>query len=85
VRDGRDRRLEPRDVPFERDRHFVAEAALDARADRAKEPRGRRGHAERDCGDPYEPAVALQDSLAEQLEPEGKKRIRKGADQREKE
>ena len=33
VRDGRDRRLQPRDVRLERDRHLVAEAALHARAD----------------------------------------------------
>ena len=42
VRDGRDRRLQPGDVRFERDRDLVAEAALHARADRAQEP-GRRG------------------------------------------
>ena len=58
VRDRRDRRLQPRDVRFERDRHLVAEAALHARADDAQEPgRGRR-HAEPERGARTSAAVA---------------------------
>ena len=41
MRDRYDARLQPGDVRFERDRHLVAESALDARADRAQEPRPR--------------------------------------------
>ena len=46
VRDRRDRRLQPRDVRLERDRHLVAEPPLHARAHRAQEPGRRRRHAE---------------------------------------
>ena len=42
VRDGRDRGEQPRDVRFQGDRHLVAEPALEAGADGAEEPGGRR-------------------------------------------
>ena len=57
VRDGRDRRLQPRDVRFERDRDLVAEAPLHARADRAEEPRRRGRHAEADRRRAHEAAA----------------------------
>ena len=72
VRDRRDRRLESRDVRLERNGHFVAEAALHSRADDAQEPRGRRRDAKRDRRRDDEPAFALQDAFAKQLEPERK-------------
>ena len=48
MRDGRNGRLEPRDVRLERDRHLVAKAARDSRADDAQKPRRDAGDAEGD-------------------------------------
>ena len=75
VRDGRDRRLQPGDVRFERDRHLVAEAPLHARADRAQEPRRRGRHAEADGRRAHEAGPLLEHALAEQHQPQREQRI----------
>ena len=83
VRDGRDRRLEPGDVRFERDRDLVAEAPLHARADRAQEPRRRGRHAEADGRRAHEAGPVLEHALAEQHEPEREQRVGQRREQRQ--
>ena len=75
VRDGRDRRLEPGDVRFERDRHLVAEAPLHAGADRAEEPGRGGGHAESDGAAAHQTGPVLEHALAEQHQPQREQRI----------
>ena len=75
MRDRRDRRLQSRDVRFERDRHLVAEAALHARADGAQKP-GRGGrHAEANRRALHHAGSVLEHALAEQHQPQREQRI----------
>ena len=75
MRDGRDRRLQPGDVRFERDRHLVAEAALHARADGAQKPRRGGRHAEADRRAAHQCRPVLEHALAEQHEPQREQRV----------
>jgi hypothetical protein len=83
VGDGGHRRLQPGHMGFERDRDLVAEAALHAGADRAQQPRGRGGDAERDRGDAHDPRVPPEHAFAEQLEPPGQQGVRQGREPRQ--
>ena len=75
MRDRRDRCLQSRDVRLECDRHLVAEAALHARADRAKKPR-RRGRQAEAKGRTFDQArPVLEDAHAEQHQPQRQERI----------
>jgi len=75
------RGLEARHMSLERDGDPIAEPALHARGDRAQEPGGRRGRAEADRRGLHEPAVTVDDALAEQLEPERHERVGQGGEQ----
>ena len=76
VRNRRHARLKPSDVRFESDRHLVAEATLDAGADRAKKPCGRCGDTQTDrrCG--HESGRVIEHAFAEEHQPERDQRIR---------
>ncbi len=76
VGDGGHRRLQPGHMGFERDRDLVAEAALHAGTDRAQQPGGRGGDAERNRGDADDPSIVTEQTLAEQREPPGDQRVR---------
>ena len=70
VRDRGDRGLQARHVRFERDGHFVAEAALHARADRAQKP-GRGGaHGQAQRSAEHKTRSVLHHAVAEQRQPE---------------
>ena len=85
VRNCRHGRLELRHVRLERDRHPVAEPPLEPRAHGAQEPRRRRGDSQRECRDTQQADVPLQQSFADQFEPECEQSIRKGHQQRQRE
>ena len=85
VRDGGDRREQRRDVRLERNRHLVAEPALDPDADGLEKPGGSGRHAEREHGQPDARPVATERSLAEQLEPVGQQRVGQRRQQHERE
>jgi hypothetical protein len=69
VRNALDRRLQPRDMAFERDRHLVPKAALHARAHRAQKPGGGRRHTEPDRRALDQPAAMGEHSFAQQHQP----------------
>ena len=73
--DAGDRRLQARDVRFERDRDPVAEAPLHSGAHRAEEPRRRGRCAEPDGRGANEARPVLEHALAEQHEPPREQRI----------
>ena len=75
VLDRRDRRLQRRDVGFERDRDLVAEAALHAREDDAEEPRGRGRRREPERGDHDAGPVVVVEAVGEELEPQRDQRV----------
>ena len=85
VGDRRDLRLQPRHVRLERDRDPVAEAALHARADRAQEPGGRRRRAEAEGAGDQQAAVAPEDALPQELQPQGQEGVRQGGELRQRE
>jgi hypothetical protein len=75
VSDGRDRCLKPRDVRFEGDRYFVAEAPLHSGADGAEQPRRGGGEAQADGGRNLETGSPFDDATAEQHEPQRKQGV----------
>ena len=76
VLDARDRRLQAGDVRFELDRGPVAEAHLDAVADRAQEPAGRGRRGEPDAAAHATSAVRLgEHAVGEELQPERAERV----------
>ena len=83
VLDGRDRRLKPGHVRFERDGQAVAKPALGAIAHDPQEPGRGRGRPEADRRGQHEPAVVRQHAVGQQLEPERQERVGQGRQQRE--
>ncbi len=81
--DGGDRSQQRGHVRLERDGHLVAEATLHSSADGGEEP-GRGGrHADRQRAPPDASPIALQDAVANQLEPERQQRIGHGGQKRQ--
>ena len=85
VGDRRDLRLQPGHVRLERDRDPVAEASLHARAERAQEPGGRRRRAEAEGAGDQQAAVALEDALPQELQPQRQERVRQRGELRQRE
>ena len=73
--DGRDRRLQGRDVGFERDGDLVAEPALHAGEHDAQEPRGRGRRRQSERGDDDAAAVVIVEPVGEELEPQRDQRV----------
>jgi hypothetical protein len=85
VCDRRDRRLEAGDVRFERDRDPVAEAALHTRADRTQEPGRRRRDTEPQRRRKHESGPPVDDTLAEEHEPQRDQRVGQRGELRQRE
>ena len=75
MRDRSDRGLQSRHVRFERDRHLVAEATLHACADRAEKPRRGSRHAEANRRALHHTGSVIEDTFAEQHQPQREERI----------
>ena len=75
--DGHQGCLQTGDVRFERDRDLVTEAPLHPGADRAEKPRCRGRNAETERRRAHQTLLVHQQTLTQQLEPEGQQRVRK--------
>ncbi len=85
VRDGRNRCQQRRDMGLKRDSDLVAESALNARADGDEEPCRGGGQPKRHDRDSHLGPVALEDTLAEQHEPQRHQRIGQRGQERQRE
>ena len=83
VGDGLHGRLQPGDVPLERDRHLVAEAALGAGREHPEEPRQHRREPEGDGGQQHQASVPVGGASTQQRQPQRDERVGQGGQQRQ--